>query len=132
MSPGYTPDSIAMIVRCLRVQVEGPGPICPVCVHQAGLVVWENGANRITNAGRVVLAMAEELDNERLLSEFHEAESELNALCQPPYQEVIDEELPARRSRYNAAAKSLEPIREWWRNRIIDREAARRAKEPKK
>lgn len=66
MTLEYTPGDIAMIVRCLRAQTEGPGPICPVCVHQAGLVAYdEQSGNRITDAGRVVLAIAAERDDER-------------------------------------------------------------------
>jgi len=70
----YTPGDIAMILRCLRVQTEGPGPICPVCVHQAGLVAYEGGANTITPAGRLVLALAAERDLWRLKAEWQEAE----------------------------------------------------------
>jgi len=66
MTPEYTPDTIAMILRCLRVQTEGPGPICPVCVHQAGLVTYdEQSGNRITDAGRLVIAIAAERDELR-------------------------------------------------------------------
>ena len=66
MTPEYTPDTIAMVLRCLRVQTEGPGPICPVCVHQAGLVAYdEQSGNRITAAGYLVLAIAAERDAER-------------------------------------------------------------------
>ena len=67
MTPEYTPGDIAMILRCLRVQTEGPGPICPVCVHQAGLVAYERGENQITGAGRFILA----LDQVRRMTEVH-------------------------------------------------------------
>ena len=66
MTPGYTPETIAIVLRCLRVQTEGPGPICPVCVHQAGLVAYdEQSGNQITAAGHFVLAIAAERDEFR-------------------------------------------------------------------
>ena len=74
MTTEYTPADIAMVLRCLRVQTEGPGPICPVCVHQAGLVAYdEQSGNRITAAGRLVLALAAERDLWRLKAEWQEA-----------------------------------------------------------
>ena len=73
MTTEYTPEAIAMILRCLRVQTEGPGPICPVCVHQAGLVAYERGENTITAAGHLVLALAAERDLWRLRCEWQEA-----------------------------------------------------------
>jgi len=77
MTPEYTPEAIAMIVRCLRVQVEGPGPICPVCVHQTGLVAYdEQSGNQITAAGHFVLALAAERDLLKLRCEWQEARAE--------------------------------------------------------
>lgn len=74
MTPGYTPETIAIVLRCLRVQTEGPGPICPVCVHQAGLVAYdEQSGNRITAAGHLILALAAERDLWRLRCEWQEA-----------------------------------------------------------
>lgn len=74
MTPGYTPETIAIVLRCLRVQTEGPGPICPVCVHQTGLVAYdEQSGNRITAAGHLILALADERDLWRLRCEWQEA-----------------------------------------------------------
>jgi len=119
MTPEYTPDTIAMILRCLRVQTEGPGPICPVCVHQAGLVAYEGGANTITPAGRLVLALAAERDLWRLRSEWQEARAasyaaqleyaELNP--EMPHDEVSIEALNEADDTMMAAAEKRDAAR---------------------